>query len=90
MCCPLASRKNRAEEFRKYPGMIGFYVKNAQTYLNTHPQSKINGMFNNAEEWLTFTLLCENLAEWETMITPDLFGYSFSAKDWLKKTYNFG
>lgn len=32
MCCPLASRKNRIEEFRKYPGMIGFYVKTLRTH----------------------------------------------------------
>lgn len=88
MCCPLASRKNRAEEFRKYPGMIGFYVKNAQTYLNTHPQSKINGMFDNAEEWLTFTLLCDSLEQWRKMTAPDLFGNRFDAKKYLESLPN--
>lgn len=84
MCCPLASRKNRTEEFRKYPGMIGFYVKNAQTYLNTHPQSKINGMFNNAEEWLAFTLLCDNLEQWRQKTAPDLFGERLDSKKYLE------
>lgn len=85
MCCPLASRKKRTEEFRKHPGMIGFYVKNAQTYLNTHPQSTINEMFNNAEEWLAFTLLCDNLKQWRQKTEPDLFGNRFDAKRFLKE-----
>lgn len=84
MCCPLASRKKRTEAFRKYPGMIGFYVKNAQAYLDGHPQSKINGMFNNAEEWLAFTFLCDNLKQWRQMIAPDLFGERFDAKKYLE------
>lgn len=88
MCCPLASRKNRTEEFRKHPGMIGFYVKNAQVYLDEHPQSSINGMFNNAEEWLAFTLLCDSLGQWRKMTAPDLFGNRFDAKEWLNHTFN--
>lgn len=88
MCCPLASRKNRIEQFRKYPGMIGFYVKNSQTYLNTHPQSKINGMFNNAEEWLAYTLLCDNLGQWRQKTAPDLFGERFDAKKYLESLPN--
>lgn len=84
MCCPLSSKKNRIEEFRRYPGMIGFYVKNAQVHLNTHPQSKINGTFNNAEEWLAFTLLCDNLEQWRQKTAPDLFGDRFDAKKYLE------
>ena len=88
MCCPLASRKNRTEAFRKYPGMIGFYVKNAQNYLEEHPQSKINGTFNNAEEWLAFTLLCDNLEQWRQKTAPDLFGERFYAKKYLESLPN--
>lgn len=87
MCCPLASRKNRTEEFRKHPGMIGFYVKNAQVYLNTHPQSKIHGMFSNAYEWLAYTLLCENLKQWHSLSSPDMFNNMFDAKEWLCHTF---
>lgn len=88
MCCPLASRKNRTEEFRKYPGMIGFYVKNTQAYLDTHPQSTINGMFDNAEEWLAFTLLCDCLEQWRKMTASDLFGNRFDAKKYLEDLPN--
>lgn len=87
MCCPLASRKNRIEEFRKHPGMIGFYTKNAQAYLNSHPQSKVNEMYNNAEEWLTFTLLCDNLKQWDLLSESDIFGNKFDAKEWLLHTF---
>lgn len=65
--------------------MIGFYVKNAQVYLDGHPQSKINGMFNNAEEWLAFTLLCDNLEQWRQKTEPDLFGNRFEAKRFLEE-----
>ena len=88
MCCPLASRKNRIEEFRKHPGMIGFYVKNAQAYLDTHQQSKLHGMFSNAEEWLANTLLCDNLEQWRQKTAPDLFGERFYAKKYLESLLN--
>ena len=39
MCCPLASREKRIEEFKKYPGMVKFYIKAQQYFLDTHPTS---------------------------------------------------
>lgn len=90
MCCPLASRKHRTGEFIKYPGMIGFYVKNAQAHMDEHPQYKINRMFNNAEEWLAFTLLCDSLEQWRKMTALDMFGNTFNAKKWLNHTFNNG
>lgn len=87
MCCPLASRTNRIKEFRKYPGMIRFYVKNAQLHMNEHPQYKINETFANAEELLAFTLLCDNMDEWRILKTPDLFGNTFDANNYLERFF---
>ena len=33
MCCPLASRKNRIGEFRKYPNMVKAYIRAENKYL---------------------------------------------------------
>lgn len=88
MCCPIASKKNRIDEFKKYPGMVRFYIKNAQAHMILHPQYKINELFKSAEELLAFTLLCENMEQWRILTSPDLFGETFNAKKWLSYTFN--
>lgn len=57
--------------------------KNSQQYgIN-----KINKLFKSAEELLTFTLLCENMEQWRTLTSTDLFGESFDAKKWISHTF---
>ena len=45
MCCPLASKKKRIEQFRKYPGMVKQYVRRCRKYRETHPQSKVVSVY---------------------------------------------
>lgn len=42
--CPLATRKNRLNEFKKYPGMIQLYITNIQKYIDNHPNGKMAKM----------------------------------------------
>ena len=47
MCCPLASKKNRIEEFRKHPGMVRFYIRNLRIFRKAHLDSKACKYFDN-------------------------------------------
>lgn len=47
MCCPLVSKKNRIEEFKKYPGMVKAYLRAGQQYFDTHPDTKTAKHYNS-------------------------------------------
>lgn len=38
--CPLASRRHRIAEFKKYPGMVKLYINACKRYFDSHPNSK--------------------------------------------------
>lgn len=86
--CPLASKKKRMEDFKKNPKMVKFYVKGAQKFLDTHPDSKIHGYFKDACEWFAFTLYCDSLDEFRRMFGADMFGQSIDCKQHLENLFN--
>ena len=89
MGCPLASKKQRMEEFKKHPGMVKLYVKGAQVFLDNHPTSKIHGYFKDACEWFVFTLYCDTLAEYRQRFGGEnLFGLKIDCKEHLEQTFN--
>lgn len=45
--------------------MVKFYVKNAQRYMDTHPQSKILKLFADAYEWFVMSLFCDNMEQFK-------------------------
>lgn len=47
MCCPLASKKHRIEEFKRYPNMVKAYIKAGQQFRNTHPGSDFTQRYEN-------------------------------------------
>ena len=55
----------RREEFRKYPGMIKFYIRNGEIYLKSKPDIKVAKLFNNAYEWLCMQLFTETMYDFE-------------------------
>lgn len=88
MCCPLASKKNRILEFMKYPNMIKYYINNGQKYLDKHPKSKINEYFNDAYEWLFFSLHYDSIAEFNEFMKENIFGEKFDCKKYLSERFN--
>lgn len=86
--CPLASKKKRMEDFKKNPKMVKFYIKGAQKFLDTHPDSKIHGYFKDACEWFAFTLYCDSLSEFRRMFGADMFGQSIDCKQHLQTLFN--
>ena len=39
MCCPLAYKKQRIEEFKRYPNMVKAYLRAGQKFRDTHPDA---------------------------------------------------
>ena len=39
MCCPLASKKHRIQEFKRYPNMVKAYIRAGQRFRDTHPDA---------------------------------------------------
>ena len=87
MGCPLASKKKRMADFKAHPQMVKFYIKAAQRFLDTHPNSKIHGYFKDACEWFAYTLYCDNLEEFRYKFGTDIFGESIDCKQHLSELF---
>ena len=87
MGCPLASKKQRMAEFKAHPQMAKFYIKGAQKYMDTHPDSKVHKTFKDACEWFCFTLYCDNLEEFRYMFGVNMFGESIDCKQHLQELF---
>lgn len=42
MCCPLASRAHRIDEFKRYPNMVKLYCRAGGKWLDAHPDARKN------------------------------------------------
>ena len=61
MCCPLAAKKHRIEEFRKHPGMVRFYLRNMKIFRTTHPDVKAWKYFSSEYEQLAYQVFYQDL-----------------------------
>lgn len=64
MCCPLTSKKKRIDEFKMYKGMVRFYIKAGQKYMDTHQNIKIHNKFENAIEFFYYNVFCDRDEDW--------------------------
>lgn len=51
MCCPLASKRKRLEQFKKYPNMVKAYIKAQQVFRESHPTSQQARLYPTAFDW---------------------------------------
>lgn len=61
MCCPLAAKKNRIEEFRKHPGMVRFYLRNLRIFWETHPNVNTHKNFSSEYEQFAYQVFYQEL-----------------------------
>ena len=61
MCCPLASKKNRIDEFRKHPGMVRFYLRNLRIFWETHPNVNTHKNFSSEYEQFAYQVFYQDL-----------------------------
>ena len=89
MCCPLQSRKKRIASFKEHPQMLRFYIKGGQTYLATHPNSKIGKMFNgNVYDWLASQIFCDGERQFREQFGPTMFDKGIDTKQFLEQQFN--
>lgn len=87
MCCPLAWRKHRIEEFKKHPIMVRQYIRNASYYFDNHYKNtnrKGETLFNNVYEWFTMTVFCESMTEFRERFGKNLFDEAVDCKKFLE------
>lgn len=74
MCCPLASRNKRIEQFKQYKGMVKFYIKAMQKFIDTHPNSKSAKSHNNsAIECFVHDVFFPSSEKWN-LVKSGMFG----------------
>lgn len=87
MCCPLAWKKHRIEEFKKHPIMVRQYIRNASYYFDNHYKNnnrKGETLFNNVYEWFTMTVFCESMTEFRERFGKNLFDEAIDCKKFLE------
>lgn len=47
MCCPLAYKRRRIEEFKRYPGMVKAYIRAGQQFRDTHPDAAFTRRYDD-------------------------------------------
>lgn len=84
--CPLGSMKNIRNEFMKYPKMLKLWIKNAQEYMNNHPDCKTSRKLDgNAYNQMYMRLFCNgNYANYQRLTGG---GYFPRTKDRLQSLF---
>lgn len=68
--CPLATQRQRREQFIQYPKMLRAIIKNYQYYIDNHNNGKLYRACNgSAYNSMFMQLFCDNTEEYERMIT---------------------
>lgn len=65
MCCPLASKNKRIEQFKRWPNMVRAYIRAGQKFRETHPDVESIGMYSDVYEWFVRDVFYESQSEWE-------------------------
>lgn len=86
MCCPLASKKHRIEEFKKHPAMVKLYIKGIQQYIDSHPNSKVSKY--TAYEAFAHDVFFNEKGKWEQVNDRGLFDFVPDWKEFIEKQFN--
>lgn len=62
MGCPLASKGKRLEQFKQHPNLVKAWVRAAQRFLITHPDSKTAANMANGYDMFVQNVFCESKA----------------------------
>lgn len=73
MCCPMVSKNKRIAEFKKYKGMVKFYIRAQQKFIDSHPNSKLAKNHVSAIDFFVRDVFCENEGEFN-LIKSGIFG----------------
>ena len=65
MCCPLASKHKRIEQFQKWPGMLKGYIRAGQKNRDTHPDGNQCKRYGSVYDYFVRNLFYDTQAQWE-------------------------
>lgn len=92
MCCPLASRKNRLQEFKNHPRMVRLYIKAYEKWMHTKSKknndrqiSSSNGKYLNAVDAFCSVVFFDSYSKFCEK-TYTMFG-KYDWRSHLKKLY---
>ena len=88
MGCPIASRRKRVLQLKQYPNMIKMYIRQGEAYRQSHPNSPNIRMFSTVYDWLTFTLFCDSIADFNEKFGDNLFEKKIDTKQFLEQQFN--
>jgi len=87
MCCPLQSHNKRLAEFKKYPRMVKAYIRAAQKFLDTHPDTRMGKEHKgNAYRFFYRDVFIQSKEEWDN-VTTSMFG-EVDYKQFLEDYFN--
>jgi hypothetical protein len=67
--------------------MLKARIKAHQKYLDSHPNSKTKEYFGNSYNATFFQMFCNNLAEYNLKLQPDLWGNRLDTKKFLEEYF---
>lgn len=79
LCCPLMSKKQRIDNFVKYPNMVKMYINQGKIYRETHKK-----FLDDVYEWFCCYLFCDNLGQFYELFGDNLFGNKINCKNYLE------
>ena len=88
LCCPIKSRKQRLNDFKKYPNMVKLYIRGGEYYFNSKPFTKNNKIFNNVYEKFVCLLFCDNVEDFKKRFGKNLFNDGVDCKKFLEDYFN--
>ena len=88
MCCPLASKNKRIEQFKQYPNMVKAYIRTGQRFLDAHPD-KCQKLYyaGNPYAWLVREIFFGREEQWEAH-RNGLFDDEVDYKAFLEDYFN--
>lgn len=88
LCCPMQSKKQRIEDFKKYPRFVYIYIYNGLIYRGLHKLVKNKFYFKDVYEWFVCYLFCESITIFRERFGKNLFDDGIDCKKYLEKYFN--
>lgn len=86
MCCPLASHRNRLEQFKQYPNMVKLYVNRGGQWIESHKTAKTLAWVQDKYDMFYALVFCQSKTEWQTLCNS-LWGKP-NTKELIEKYFN--
>ena len=88
--CPMASYKQRLQEFKEHPNMVKLYCRGGGKFLDNHKNSKISKYCKDAYEFFCFDVLCKrsHTVFQNKFGGNNLFGEKINCKKFLENYFN--